>query len=249
MPLSILAVLQWRCQLSSFFFFQAEDGIRDYKVTGVQTCALPIYHLARHSAVAFGFELFLAHHRFRLPLRHPCRPGARGRGISDQFPAVFCIVYAGQRGLRATAAAISGLCAGYAQLLWPDTGPAAAVPVLFQPRGDFLMRRAFPFQLVGQAFLPVRFASALPRIFPALLFLSFSAPAGAGHSGIPGPAAPQQVVDRIVARVQDDILMLSELRELGRYQQLVQDQAASDDRLLTQLLEQWIVNAEATAAR
>src|SRR2546426_10917282 len=28
---------------SSFFFFQAEDGIRDYKVTGVQTCALPIY--------------------------------------------------------------------------------------------------------------------------------------------------------------------------------------------------------------
>src|SRR5256885_12084504 len=27
----------WCC-----FFFQAEDGIRDYKVTGVQTCALPI---------------------------------------------------------------------------------------------------------------------------------------------------------------------------------------------------------------
>src|SRR5215467_10356622 len=27
---------------ASFFFFQAEDGIRDYKVTGVQTCALPI---------------------------------------------------------------------------------------------------------------------------------------------------------------------------------------------------------------
>src|SRR5256885_9804889 len=28
-----------------FFFFQAEDGIRDYKVTGVQTCALPIFPL------------------------------------------------------------------------------------------------------------------------------------------------------------------------------------------------------------
>src|SRR3989475_138105 len=27
-----------------FFFFQAEDGIRDLTVTGVQTCALPIYH-------------------------------------------------------------------------------------------------------------------------------------------------------------------------------------------------------------
>src|SRR5256885_6873446 len=30
----------------AFFFFQAEDGIRDYKVTGVQTCALPILPLA-----------------------------------------------------------------------------------------------------------------------------------------------------------------------------------------------------------
>src|SRR3712207_9588028 len=29
-----------------FFFFQAEDGIRDIGVTGVQTCALPIYETA-----------------------------------------------------------------------------------------------------------------------------------------------------------------------------------------------------------
>src|SRR2546430_7317386 len=28
-----------------FFFFQAEDGIRDLTVTGVQTCALPIFKL------------------------------------------------------------------------------------------------------------------------------------------------------------------------------------------------------------
>src|SRR5256885_6784391 len=33
--------------LCFFFFFQAEDGIRDYKVTGVQTCALPICMVAR----------------------------------------------------------------------------------------------------------------------------------------------------------------------------------------------------------
>src|SRR5256886_4825655 len=36
------------CEISSrsvslFFFFQAEDGIRDLTVTGVQTCALPIW--------------------------------------------------------------------------------------------------------------------------------------------------------------------------------------------------------------
>src|SRR5690606_40670359 len=30
-----------------FFFFQAEDGIRDFHVTGVQTCALPISNCLR----------------------------------------------------------------------------------------------------------------------------------------------------------------------------------------------------------
>src|SRR5438034_7402667 len=35
--------------VSFCFFFQAEDGIRDHCVTGVQTCALPIYkHIATH---------------------------------------------------------------------------------------------------------------------------------------------------------------------------------------------------------
>src|SRR6266496_4892184 len=34
----------------AFFFFQAEDGIRDLYVTGVQTCALPISH--QRTAVA-----------------------------------------------------------------------------------------------------------------------------------------------------------------------------------------------------
>ena len=32
--------------ISFFFFFQAEDGIRDTSVTGVQTCALPIYAIS-----------------------------------------------------------------------------------------------------------------------------------------------------------------------------------------------------------
>src|SRR5688500_20020312 len=40
---SLLAlVCESPCASTSVFFFQAEDGIRDYKVTGVQTCALPI---------------------------------------------------------------------------------------------------------------------------------------------------------------------------------------------------------------
>src|SRR5256886_6340649 len=35
-----------------FFFFQAEDGIRDLTVTGVQTCALPIYDIMPAQAFA-----------------------------------------------------------------------------------------------------------------------------------------------------------------------------------------------------
>src|SRR2546429_976849 len=37
-----------------FFFFQAEDGIRDVAVTGVQTCALPICHFCRAFKQRFG---------------------------------------------------------------------------------------------------------------------------------------------------------------------------------------------------
>src|SRR3989475_8930743 len=41
-----------------FFFFQAEDGIRDLTVTGVQTCALPIYFgAARQTLVREGQRL------------------------------------------------------------------------------------------------------------------------------------------------------------------------------------------------
>src|SRR2546426_5950866 len=52
MASSTWRVLSRRCTVCVwFFFFQAEDGIRDYKVTGVQTCALPICALG---AAGFG---------------------------------------------------------------------------------------------------------------------------------------------------------------------------------------------------
>ena len=38
-------MLMWNTCPLAFFFFQAEDGIRDYDVTGVQTCALPIFRI------------------------------------------------------------------------------------------------------------------------------------------------------------------------------------------------------------
>src|SRR6266496_2440762 len=47
-----------------FFFFQAEDGIRDLYVTGVQTCALPI---SWHRLMTLGIE----HELHALPWREP----------------------------------------------------------------------------------------------------------------------------------------------------------------------------------
>src|SRR5438270_6681980 len=44
------------------FFFQAEDGIRDLTVTGVQTCALPIFKVAEHAYYPFGAEINLTPH-------------------------------------------------------------------------------------------------------------------------------------------------------------------------------------------
>src|SRR5260221_9185476 len=46
------------------FFFQAEDGIRDHCVTGVQTCALPIYTIGyvRRLVVEDGVSVLWATH-------------------------------------------------------------------------------------------------------------------------------------------------------------------------------------------
>src|SRR5579859_3177673 len=59
----------------------------------------------------------------------------------------------------------------------------------------------------------------------------------------------QQVVDRIVARVENDIILLSEVRALGQYQQFVDGNAESDELILDRLIDQWIVRSEAETAR
>src|SRR5699024_11360667 len=48
------SLLSMLCIFCFVFFFQAEDGIRDRNVTGVQTCALPIYpYLSQKELKAF----------------------------------------------------------------------------------------------------------------------------------------------------------------------------------------------------
>jgi parvulin-like peptidyl-prolyl isomerase len=68
---------------------------------------------------------------------------------------------------------------------------------------------------------------------------------------LPAAAAPQdagRVVDRIVARVEDDIILQSQVRQLGAFQQLIDGRSDTDDKLLDELIEQWIVNTEASGA-
>ena len=92
----------------------------------------------------------------------------------------------------------------------------------------------------------------------ALLCLSlaaFTPPAG------PALAAPPQeksvdpgvenpiVVDRIVARVEDDIITLSQERELAAYQQLVDGSSEPVPKLIDELVEQWAINNEAQSAQ
>jgi hypothetical protein len=55
----------------------------------------------------------------------------------------------------------------------------------------------------------------------------------------------QEVVDRIVARVENDIILLSDVQELQRYQELVEGKSESGSAILDRLIDQWIVRSEA----
>ncbi|MGB9431552.1 MAG: hypothetical protein WBQ89_04860 [Candidatus Acidiferrum sp.] len=61
-------------------------------------------------------------------------------------------------------------------------------------------------------------------------------------------ASGQEVVDRIAARVDTDIILLSDVRALARYQSFMDEKAQSDSEILDRLIDQWIVRNEAKAA-
>src|SRR5713226_9779335 len=65
----------------------------------------------------------------------------------------------------------------------------------------------------------------------------------------PACARSQEVLDQIAARVEGDIILLSEVRTLSRYQMLVDGKAESDAAILDRLIDQWIVRNEAYTAR
>jgi len=64
-----------------------------------------------------------------------------------------------------------------------------------------------------------------------------------------GRAAGQEVVDRIAARVENDVILESEVRQLRSYQQLVDGKSENDEQILDRLIDQWVVRTEAETAR
>ena len=61
--------------------------------------------------------------------------------------------------------------------------------------------------------------------------------------------AAQEVVDRIVARVENDVILLSDMRALSRYQQFLDGKSESNAQILDRLIDQWIVRTEADVSR
>jgi hypothetical protein len=56
-------------------------------------------------------------------------------------------------------------------------------------------------------------------------------------------------VDRIVARVENDIILQSDVTELKEYQELVDGKSESEGAILDRLVDQWIVRSEAELSR
>src|ERR1041385_53942 len=71
-----------RASMGWWFFFQAEDGIRDVAVTGVQSCALPIYVGWFGSSSGF---LGVVGQRPARPYYQESIAGAEWVGVSNQF--------------------------------------------------------------------------------------------------------------------------------------------------------------------
>jgi peptidyl-prolyl cis-trans isomerase SurA len=59
----------------------------------------------------------------------------------------------------------------------------------------------------------------------------------------------REVVDRIVARVENDIILQSDVQELKEYQELIDGKSESASAILDLLIDQWIVRSEAELSR
>ncbi len=80
------------------------------------------------------------------------------------------------------------------------------------------------------------------------IMLLLALPGASGQSPPQQPPGNAVVVDGIAARVEDDIITESEVRELSGFQELVEGHAAPRNKVLDELIDQWIIRTEANAA-
>lgn len=107
------------------------------------------------------------------------------------------------------------------------------------------MNRPIRMQRLALAFAR---AALLFLSVPALAFAQSPATPAADPPASPAPH-PDRIVDGVAARIEDDILTESELRELGSFQKLVDGQAKPRVDLIRELADQWIIRSEATATK
>ena len=62
-------------------------------------------------------------------------------------------------------------------------------------------------------------------------------------------AGPTSQIDGVAARIEDDIITESEVRELGAFQQLVDGKPETRDQILRELADQWLIRSEAVATQ
>lgn len=76
-------------------------------------------------------------------------------------------------------------------------------------------------------------------------------PSAASRGADPDPVAASRArtVDGVAARIEDDVLTESEVRELAAFQILVDGQAKPRADLIRELADQWIIHSEATATK
>ena len=91
-------------------------------------------------------------------------------------------------------------------------------------------------------------------VLAAMLFLFALQPTRAqsqSHSQLApaSPGAAAQTIDGVAARIEDDILTESELRELAAFQQLVDGHSKTRTELIRELAAQWIVRGDANTAK
>jgi len=85
-------------------------------------------------------------------------------------------------------------------------------------------------------------------LFCATLTAS-SAVAGAVQDPPAGSPKRVVIVDRVLVRIENDVITLTDVRELAAYQQLAGRKPADESELLRELIDQWVVTRDASAAR